>query len=106
MRTAIAVALALSVSGADAAQFQPSIECAAGTAEVWVNPETKTAIRFEGYDAIVTDSEGERRYVTGGAGTGISTRVAVRKDEDATHSYDWDGDVLIWDGAEFLPECR
>jgi hypothetical protein len=89
---------------AQAAQFQPSIECPAGTAEVWVNAET--VVRFEGYDAIVTDSRGERRYVTGGAGTGISTRVAALRGEE-TIAYDWgEGDVLIWDGAEFRPECR
>lgn len=104
MRTFLACVLVLATLDAQAAQFRPTLGCSEWASEAWVNQGV--TIRFDGEEAIVTDGEGERRYQTGGAGTGIPARVAVRDGELFTHVYGWDGDVLIWDGAEFRPECR
>jgi hypothetical protein len=107
MKTLLSVLLAFGVTCAHAA---PAIKCPAGKAPAWVSPDAQSVIVSEtinyGEGFVVSDASGQRRYMTGGGGTGISTRVAVTPSEGRALAYDWDGDTLIWGGITYHPECR
>src|SRR5688500_18657429 len=84
--------------------------CAGPTVEIWVNPTLGTIQFLEpGYDVIWTRDGNQKIMITGGGGTGISTRIAAGIKDDVPSFYDWTEanglPVLLWNGEPFELRC-